>query len=124
MGGWALIIDEKGKFWSPSSLSLRANYHAMPLEDDFTRYAVCNLGFIEVRRHNKTTIVSLRTKAVSEIAIVELCYYLTDYPPERLALATWCDNNWRIEIQRNTNVMIQNIFGLVALFMVLRSTVS
>lgn len=73
-----LIIDERGTFWDVNSSALRRQYHLNDDNRTVERLLVRLVGCIALRTKGRALIAEFEPRIVSDSALAQLYYYLSD----------------------------------------------
>ncbi len=73
-----LIIDERGTFWDVNSSALRRQYHLNDDNRTVERLLVRLVGCIALRTHGRALVAEFEPRIVSDSALAQLYYYLSD----------------------------------------------
>jgi len=92
--GSGILIDDRGESWSDNSPDLARRLGYREPDFDAVAYAVRNLGFIHVRRHEEGVRVSLRSGTFSLLTLAAALYVLIDRRPRRIVLSVFWGEEW------------------------------
>jgi hypothetical protein len=107
----SLLFDDRGQIWDARSCWLAEDLCSSLRGEELVRYAVRNLGFIAVKKIDRSLRIRLRPAVVSPIAFSALVYYLADNGPERV-LVSVLDRDWRHALFGSLEAAIQHLLSL------------
>ena len=95
----SFLIDDNGQVHQADSLLLRQQTGGLWTGDAFGVYAVCNLGFVGGRSHERALHLLVRPASVTAEAYVQAIYMLRDLAPgRRVVVSRWSEGRFNDEV--------------------------
>jgi hypothetical protein len=105
------LIDEHGQRWSVHGLQVKQHLGSAIGGTMLAAFAVMNLGWIEIRAHQRRIGVRCRPTIISETAFCELIYLVLDHQEGSIALSVF-GHEWNHYVYRDRNALITMLGAL------------
>lgn len=88
-----VVIDERGKHWDCDSKELREHFDSALGTEGLIQFLVANLGWIDLRYSERLIEARCRPRLLTDIACMELMYFLADRSTAKLTISV-LGSNW------------------------------
>lgn len=112
-----LYVDDRGHLLT--SAKLRRALHSDLGQEELCAYAITNLGYIVIEQRRQTIRLCLRPRAVSQVTLAALLFWLGDRPIDR-AIISHYDHVWHHEVVGPLDAIFGRLGKLVVDPLILR----
>lgn len=105
-GDW--LIDERGSVFQSRSHAFYRSLNISGYDGNIENDVIRNLGFVRIRKRGDRSILSLRLRAVSDVALASAFYFLLDYAKGLVVLDS-LGKDQPTEILQSTRAAIDRI---------------
>lgn len=106
------LIDDLGNVWNGASPRLRKAFGSLASTDEFSTYAVKNLGFIAVHCYGRSCEIRHRPRLVTPPALNALIAWLKERDFDRVVAAHF-DTDWRYGLFAGKDAALAKIEKLI-----------
>lgn len=82
-----IIFDDASRVWNYGSPAIRVALHGPKPDFDLQRYVTDSLGFVALKRNERSAQLHLRPGITSPVGLAAALFALADDPPERLVVS-------------------------------------